>query len=284
MGIKFLCPNGHKLHVKSYLSGKKAICPKCGERVVVPAEDGVIAEVDAADDSTNAGSSSLVDVTETQTLTVSAKTSASKRAADNGSQQPPDSHAGGKSTGDLKPGVDPITESPSSVWYVRPATGGQYGPASGEIMRGWLKDGRVGASSLVWRAGWSEWRSAAEVFPQLGAMLAAPTSAPTEAAASTSPSKEVDPLSALEKVQESLSPELAAPKNSGSVSPMTKAAIKRRQQSDRNFFMTAVLLVVAIILVIVLMFVIRARSQPPEEETPGESPAAPAATAPAAAT
>ncbi len=39
MGIKFLCPNGHKLHVKSFLAGKRAICPQCGERVIVPAED-----------------------------------------------------------------------------------------------------------------------------------------------------------------------------------------------------------------------------------------------------
>ena len=41
-------------------------------------------------------------------------------------------------------------------------------------MRGWLNDGRVGASSLVWRAGWAEWRAAAAVFPQLTALLASP--------------------------------------------------------------------------------------------------------------
>ena len=36
MGIKFRCPNGHKLHVKSFLAGKKGVCPKCGIRVDVP--------------------------------------------------------------------------------------------------------------------------------------------------------------------------------------------------------------------------------------------------------
>jgi hypothetical protein len=36
MGIRFLCPNGHKLNVKSFLAGKRAICPDCGARVLVP--------------------------------------------------------------------------------------------------------------------------------------------------------------------------------------------------------------------------------------------------------
>jgi hypothetical protein len=36
MGIKFLCPHGHKLNVKSFLAGKKGVCPECGERFIVP--------------------------------------------------------------------------------------------------------------------------------------------------------------------------------------------------------------------------------------------------------
>jgi len=36
MGIKFHCPNGHKMHVKSFLAGKKGICPKCGVRIEIP--------------------------------------------------------------------------------------------------------------------------------------------------------------------------------------------------------------------------------------------------------
>ena len=70
--------------------------------------------------------------------------------------------------------VDPIDEAPGAVWYVRPATGGQFGPASGEIMRTWIDEGRVGASSLVWRAGWAEWRPAAATFPQLAGCWRSP--------------------------------------------------------------------------------------------------------------
>ncbi len=43
MGIRFLCPNGHKLNVKSFQAGKRAICPECGAKVVVPATSEVAA-------------------------------------------------------------------------------------------------------------------------------------------------------------------------------------------------------------------------------------------------
>jgi hypothetical protein len=36
MGIRFYCPNGHKLHVKSFLAGKRGICPYCGVAVHIP--------------------------------------------------------------------------------------------------------------------------------------------------------------------------------------------------------------------------------------------------------
>ena len=36
MGIKFHCPNGHKLNVKAFLAGKKGICPKCGTKMLIP--------------------------------------------------------------------------------------------------------------------------------------------------------------------------------------------------------------------------------------------------------
>ena len=38
MGIRFSCPNGHKLNVKAELAGRKGICPKCGVSVHIPQE------------------------------------------------------------------------------------------------------------------------------------------------------------------------------------------------------------------------------------------------------
>ncbi len=37
MGIRFLCPNGHKLNVKAALAGKRASCPECGVKLTIPA-------------------------------------------------------------------------------------------------------------------------------------------------------------------------------------------------------------------------------------------------------
>jgi hypothetical protein len=36
MGIRFTCPNGHKLNVKESLAGRRAICPNCGAKLTVP--------------------------------------------------------------------------------------------------------------------------------------------------------------------------------------------------------------------------------------------------------
>lgn len=61
--------------------------------------------------------------------------------------------------------ADPIVESPDAVWYVRPPSGGQYGPAGGDMMRRWLDEGRIAPEALVWREGWSDWQQATNVFP-----------------------------------------------------------------------------------------------------------------------
>ena len=80
------------------------------------------------------------------------------------------------------------------IWYIRPPSGGQFGPAPGELMRTWISEGRVSADSLVWREGWRDWQEAGAVFPklpgnQLVDMLesipAVPAAAHTQSAASS---------------------------------------------------------------------------------------------------
>ena len=36
MGIRFYCPNGHKLHVKEFQAGRRGVCPYCGVDVDIP--------------------------------------------------------------------------------------------------------------------------------------------------------------------------------------------------------------------------------------------------------
>ena len=82
---------------------------------------------------------------------------------------------------------DPIDEMPESIWYVRPPSGGQYGPARGDVMRKWIGEGRISADSMVWCEGWEDWRSGGEVFPYLrsAGTPAALTPAPVTYAPST---------------------------------------------------------------------------------------------------
>ena len=38
MGIRFFCPNGHKLNVKEFQAGRRGICPFCGARIQIPTQ------------------------------------------------------------------------------------------------------------------------------------------------------------------------------------------------------------------------------------------------------
>jgi hypothetical protein len=243
MGIKFLCPNGHKLHVKSFLSGKKAICPKCGARVLVPAENQ-LAAVAHDQESASEDSSADLQVSDGEQTTGSSVTPARAEPA----------HASAVA-------ADPMIEAPTAVWYVRPATGGQFGPASGEIMRAWLHEGRVGASSLVWRAGWPDWQPAASVFPQLGALLPSPgVLAPVQ------PVLPVGSSAGMSGPNGTLPPV-------GADVPLAHGVRRRRKSQDANLIASGILVVVSIILVIVLVLVWKRQASSGEDETEPTPPA-----------
>ena len=288
MGIRFYCPNGHKLNVKQFQAGKKAICPFCGAKIQIPLEStrpsskaskghnapgevagghadqvepnpppplpgqppgwpaasappgtpatALLASLPAPEAAGSTGppaATSLSDVPPAMPLSpeslsagravVTSVAGAPPPVAAPGSAQaagapatpqpgapvarfdevaplpalaldkilaaesPPPAPGPG-----LQEPVDPIAEAPEMIWYVRPPSGGQYGPASGVIMRTWMAEGRVSADSLIWREGWRDWQEAGKVFPQLqgndfmqfldsaraGALEPVPTTAP----------------------------------------------------------------------------------------------------------
>lgn len=177
MGIRFYCPNGHKLNVKAFLAGKRGICPHCGASVLIPLES-------TRPSSKSSGQSDLASPGGSIESVTTLFPDETPRAADGpaapamavsdpyaGAQPQAAPVAAGRSVSPLSalshPSVDPIAESPDAIWYVRPPSGGQYGPAVGSVMRNWLEEGRVGPEALVWREGWKDWRHAQEVFTQL---------------------------------------------------------------------------------------------------------------------
>ena len=55
----------------------------------------------------------------------------------------------------------------SPVWYVRRPSGGQFGPASSDLLLKWVKEDRVQPDDLIWREGWPDWQIASLLFPDL---------------------------------------------------------------------------------------------------------------------
>ncbi|MBN1394371.1 MAG: DUF4339 domain-containing protein [Pirellulales bacterium] len=158
MGIRFYCPNGHKLNVKSFQAGRNGICPYCGAKMQIPLE------------STRPSSrrkKSPAEEEETEIATEPAAMPAEAAASVEQNQNP-------SAAADSPCADDPLAVAGDVVWYVRPTSGGQFGPATAEIMRNWLAEGRIAAETLVWREGWRDWREAGGVFPQLSRPAAVP--------------------------------------------------------------------------------------------------------------
>lgn len=157
MGIRFYCPEcGRRMNVKTFLAGKRGICPHCDARWEIPLESE-IPEGAPKVRPASAAAGNAAQATATSTARVNKVES--KPLTDGG---PVPSFEVAAPTV-----ADPIEASPDSVWYVRPASGGEFGPARGDVMRRWIDEGRVGADSMVWREGWPEWQLAGPVFPAL---------------------------------------------------------------------------------------------------------------------
>jgi hypothetical protein len=143
MGVRFACHVcGKHLNIKQELAGKRGKCPKCTTRFRIPQTDTETST--PIDDPVPAA---IVEQPETMV--------------------PP-------STGSVPPNaratpapVDVINADPSAAWYVRPPSGGQYGPADGHLLHQWIAEGRVAATALIWRDGWAQWRPADEVLAEI---------------------------------------------------------------------------------------------------------------------
>jgi hypothetical protein len=136
---------------------------------------------------------------------------------------------------------DPLAEAGDGVWYVRPSSGGQFGPADRDVMRTWLAEGRVNPDALVWREGWRDWQEAATVFPQL---------------ASRPSAYGLDTLLAIE---------MPPP----SATPQTFRAASRRQ-----FRRTQATIVIGLLVALIILFAVLLWIWFHEGEAPAEQPAA----------
>ncbi len=175
MGIRFLCQTcDRKIHVKAFLAGKRGICPHCGERVYIPIENQLPSKKKGnAAAEQNGDNIAIATATATVTDQVRPSNGAPTAAAVPTAQAV---------TAEVESAADPIDEAPNAIWYVRPPSGGQFGPADGEVMKRWVTEGRVSSDSLIWREGWDDWQLAEPLFPSLSGAPTPPpgTSSTTE--------------------------------------------------------------------------------------------------------
>ncbi len=144
MGIRFLCEHCNKrLNVKSFLAGKKGLCPHCGGRIRIPLESQVATTSGGGNRSVGSGDEN-----------------------ESGERSDASWSAFGDSQTPAARVVDAAGRAQGAVWYVSPPGGGQYGPAPRETVEQWISEGRITADTLVWCDGWDEWEVASRHFVQ----------------------------------------------------------------------------------------------------------------------
>lgn len=260
MGVRFECPAGHKLHVKAELAGKRGICPECGAKFIVPSFSGErVAEDNGA----------------ALTSTVVVNSPAASKVT---------SPAASKVTPPPVPGAPPPPPpAEPTAWYIRPASGGQFGPASDDVFAQWIAEGRVSADSWVWRNGWTDWKAGGDALREFNSrppVASAPAIPPIAAGVAD----EFDDEPTIDVDLSRPAPAIAAAPVEASPADQRRAEIKRRKQQVRN--LSILLGIVALAMLVVLIIVLARGSgeaTPTEEEQPAAAApaAAPAEEAPA---
>ncbi len=146
MGVRFACHAcGKQLNIKQELAGRRGVCPDCATQFRIPERD--------------AEKSIPLEIPSQAKSEVAAHEAPATVATSNAA----DPIAGKK--------VGLIENDPEATWYVRPPSGGQYGPADGALLKQWIGEGRVAATALIWRDGWAQWRPADEALPEIAEVL-----------------------------------------------------------------------------------------------------------------
>lgn len=152
---------------------------------------------------------------------------------------------GGPTSDDRSLSADKVESGEATLWYVRPPSGGQYGPATTDVFESWLAEHRVSADSLVWRSGWSDWLPASTALPKRFERDTVVAPVVTYPASDSMP-----PISAVENNENALRNATASGSLAASPSLSEKNRLARRQRRKRNYMLTlAILSVTAILLV-----------------------------------
>ncbi len=176
------------MNVKAFLAGKRGICPHCDARWDIPLDSEIPDGAPKVRPSTNGDQGEPEHAAPAAAVPLISAATAEANSVAHGRQLP------------VTPSIqDPIAASPDAVWYIRPASGGEFGPAKGDVMRRWMEEGRVAADSMVWCEGWAEWQTAGPVFPSLAPSTEQPTVAVNSQDAIATEPKTLPGLESIQK-------------------------------------------------------------------------------------
>jgi hypothetical protein len=274
MGIRFSCHLcNHPLHVKDYQASKRGKCPKCQGAFRVPPKDAdfslALDESASSIQPANLGKplapsdSKIVAATAKPKAATEPKPQVQARAKNPPASTPkPAPEANGHPS--MPPSLLPLIDS---RWYVRPPSGGQYGPATTQMLLDWIAEKRVTADALLWREGLDSWLSARELVPEsfggssaLGIddpsppAVAKPTSpttkTPTASIAPTVPANGPATGPASRVASDPVQPAVPLAKNQAAI------AAKKKKQVKRQWMILGFLATMALCLASALIFIL----------------------------
>jgi len=291
MGIRFSCHLCNQpLHVKDFQAGKRGKCPKCQGSFRVPPSDaefslaidesasGISASVNTAVDSKRAPEPKVITepkvLSEPKAAPVAATAQAAQRAPSlkvDKVTKSKDSTGRASSLSDsseIKPPTlsNDAVEFPASLlpfvdsrWYVRPPSGGQYGPATTQTLLDWIKQRRITADSLIWREGLENWTLARDLIPEpfggqvpaAGPTASLPASLPDPKALATSAPPTAQPTPATTSVPQATTVPLPT-----AVLEKGQVANKKKRQMRQQWWILGLLTVFSIGLIIALIVVL----------------------------
>ena len=248
MGIRFSCHGcGKPLNIKSELAGRRGVCPECHIRFRIPVTDTEFSSpVESRPSDTSA-----VRESRGEAVIAAGSESAVASVAGVGTavvDEPPARPVAPATTQSL---IDALASDNEATWYVRPPSGGQYGPATGQVLKSWIEEGRVARNALLWRDGWLQWRDASEALPEIASTL---PGGGNEGGFEGEPQADLPPMDAMASAIESPNVVTAAV-NTTTLSGNSDIGSVRRKRSSNRLTLITILGVVVIGLCVTLAIV-----------------------------
>lgn len=129
-------------------------------------------------------------------------------------------------------------------WFIRPPSGGQYGPATTSQLVDWIAERRVTHDSFLWRDGLETWQTAIELIPEPFA-----NNATIDTVTPQSIPKDVPPPVPNHDLLREASPGSLA-------SSKAAVSVKRKKQQTQQWIILGLLITLAISLTGVLIYIL----------------------------